>query len=396
MPTQVANCKCDAGFYMVDDHVYSGKCTTCPLNACSHIGSTSVDNCFCKEGFYKDAASGGCTACPANSCSARGVEADTGIDGCKCFAGYFMSAASATCVMCPEAKTSKAGSMSADQCDMLCGLPESTFVGNHAEAVASAALDAATALAEQRATTESYIKACEDETSALEAVADELNYEPPATLSKENVAAYSNHVAKLQMDKSIMDQYGSIITSSGAAQVSTTSSYLAQGEKLRFAIATLQQALEDQMHTQHHIKEALTRCQPTVACVPSPCGESEPSNPCEPWPECYPHPCHPWPACSTTLSGGEFPDVESADPVTGARGDRASYGHVLWSYGNVPSEQTSENAGAGTAAPSTRTLRAIAQSPRLFASLAKVSLLTTLSFFGSRARTPQNISFRKE
>ena len=60
--------------------VYSGKCTTCPLNACSPYGSTSLDQCFCLEGFYQ-AADGSCTACPANSCSARGVDAATGIDG---------------------------------------------------------------------------------------------------------------------------------------------------------------------------------------------------------------------------------------------------------------------------------------------------------------------------
>ena len=250
---------------------------------------------------------------------------------------------------------------------MLCGLPESTYVGDHAEAVASAALDAATAFASQRSTAESYIQACSDETNALETMADELTYEPPATLSKENVAAYSNDVTKLQADKNVMTRYGGIITSSGATQVSSTAGYLADGEKLKAAVAVLQQALEDQMHTQHHIKEALTRCQPTVACVPSPCGESEPSNPCEPWPECYPHPCHPWPACSTTLSGGGFPDIESADTVTAGRGDKAA-------FGNVAPEQTSEHAGAATSAPSVATMAAIAKSPLLYASMAKVSL----------------------
>ena len=80
-----------------------------------------------------------------------------------------------------------------------------------------------------------------------------------------------------------MNKYAPIISTSGATQVSTTSSYLAEGVKLKDAVVRLQEAFHDQMKTQRHIKEALTRCQPTVACVPSPCGEVEPSNPCEPW-----------------------------------------------------------------------------------------------------------------
>jgi len=103
-PDMIANCKCDAGFYMDASTVYAGKCTTCPLNACSPIGSVSIDDCVCLEGFYKTAANE-CQACPANSCSARGVDSATGISGCKCFPGYYMSGSE--CVMCPEATTSK-------------------------------------------------------------------------------------------------------------------------------------------------------------------------------------------------------------------------------------------------------------------------------------------------
>ena len=130
VPEMVANCKCAAGFYMETASVYSGKCTTCPLNACSSIGSTSLDHCTCLEGFYKDAV-GDCTSCPPNSCGQRGVVAHIGIDGCKCFAGYYM--AGGACVMCPEASTSKAGSTSADACDMLCGLPDSAEAGDHSQ-----------------------------------------------------------------------------------------------------------------------------------------------------------------------------------------------------------------------------------------------------------------------
>jgi len=129
-PDMIANCKCDAGFYMDASTVYAGKCTTCPLNACSPIGSVSIDDCVCLEGFYKTAANE-CQACPANSCSARGVDSATGISGCKCFAGYYMSGSE--CVMCPEATTSKAGSTSVEECDTLCGLPDSAHAGDHAE-----------------------------------------------------------------------------------------------------------------------------------------------------------------------------------------------------------------------------------------------------------------------
>lgn len=185
--------------------------------------------------------------------------------------------------MCPEATTSKAGSTSADECDTLCGLPDSSEAGDHAQKVKTAAFDVAQASAGQRTAADAYVDACAAETQALADMASELTYEPPATLSKDAVAGYASDVAHLQKDADIMTKYGPVISTSGATQVSTTSSYLADGDKLKDAIVRLQEAFQDQMKTQHHIKEALTRCQPTVACVPSPCGEIEPSNPCEPW-----------------------------------------------------------------------------------------------------------------
>ena len=129
-PDMVGNCKCDAGFYMETSSVYSGKCTTCPINSCSPVGSTSLNDCTCLEGFYKSGTANGfeCTACPANSCSARGIN---DVSGCKCFAGYYMSGGQ--CVMCPEATTSKAGSTTATECNMLCGLPDSSKVLQQSE-----------------------------------------------------------------------------------------------------------------------------------------------------------------------------------------------------------------------------------------------------------------------
>ena len=205
----------------------------------------------------------------------------TGIGGCKCFAGYYMSGGA--CVMCPEAKTSKAGSTSADECDTLCGLPDSANAGQHAEKTKKAAFDVAEALDAMRAGSDAYVSACKAETDALEKMSAELTYEPPATLSKEAIAGYASDVTNLQEDANLLNKYVPIVRTSGALQVASTTSYLAQGDKLKDAVVKLQEAFQDQMTTEHHIKEALTRCQPTVACIPSPCGEVEPSNPCEPW-----------------------------------------------------------------------------------------------------------------
>jgi hypothetical protein len=57
-PEMVANCKCDTGFYMETSSVFSGKCTSCPINACAPFGSSSREQCLCLEGFYKNAATG--------------------------------------------------------------------------------------------------------------------------------------------------------------------------------------------------------------------------------------------------------------------------------------------------------------------------------------------------
>jgi hypothetical protein len=155
--------------------------------------------------------------------------------------------------------------------------------------------------------------ACAQESAVLEDLNKEMLYTPPATLSKDAVDSYSADVSHLQTDANLMTAAESQIGSSGATQVSTTAAFLAEVDKLNSGVDDLQEAFADQMKTQHHIKEAMTRCQPTVACVPSPCTEAEPSNPCEPWPSCYPHPCEPWPSCSTTLNGDRFPDTDQQD-----------------------------------------------------------------------------------
>ena len=312
-PEMISNCKCDAGFFMEVSSVFSGKCTTCPLNSCSPVGSTSISDCTCLEGFYKNA-QGECSACPANSCSARGI---TDISGCKCFAGYYMSGKQ--CVMCPEATTSKAGSTSEGECSMLCGLPDSSQVLEQSEVVANAAEEVAESTAAKRAAADTFVTACKKESDALDLLKTEAKYTPPLTLSPDAVDSYSNDVRHFEKDRGIMDKYAPIVAESGRIQVEETAKYLAAGDKLKSAMVTLQESFEAQLKKHRHIKEALTRCQPTVACVPSPCEEVEPSNPCEPWPSCYPHPCQPWPSCSVTLNSGEFSDVEQADPVTASR-----------------------------------------------------------------------------
>ena len=100
VPEMVANCKCDAGFYMDASTVYSGRCKSCPAGSCSHVGATSVDQCFCLEGFHRDD-SGGCSACPAHACSRHSLHhlGPTGIEDCQCFEGYYMSGGE--CVLCP-------------------------------------------------------------------------------------------------------------------------------------------------------------------------------------------------------------------------------------------------------------------------------------------------------
>ena len=177
--------------------------------------------------------------------------------------------------------------------------------------VSSAATAVADASAAMRLAADEYVAACEAETEALDEMNSEIIYEPPLTLSKDDVAGYNADVTHLQTDANIFLKYAPVIRTTGEQQVATTASYLAEGENLKSAVTQLQGAFEDQMHTQHHIKEAITRCQPTVACVPSPCTEVEPSNPCEPWPSCYPHPCHPWPSCAQNRRL-----VEASDPVT--------------------------------------------------------------------------------
>jgi hypothetical protein len=178
-PDMVANCKCDAGFYMDPAYthagLYSGKCTTCPLHSCAPVGSTRRDECACLEGYYKQRRSPSigfeCVACPANSCSPRGI---SDASGCKCFAGYYMSAGQ--CVACAESLTSRPASTKEAQCDLLCGLPKEDTVGEHAEGLADAAIRVAEQLAAQRIEADKYQTACEEESAALDALNAQMTY----------------------------------------------------------------------------------------------------------------------------------------------------------------------------------------------------------------------------
>lgn len=181
--------------------------------------------------------------------------------------------------------------------------------------VANAAYAIADAVSGKRAAADRFVEACEEETAALDELNTEMTYSPPDTLSPDSVASYSGDVSALSTDQNIMDKYGPIVKTSGIKQQKATEDYLAEGDKLRGEVVTLQGAFEDQLEKHHHIKEAVTRCQPTVACVPSPCEEPEPSHPCEPWPSCYPHPCQPWPSCSHDMLEAGRSEAEAEDDV---------------------------------------------------------------------------------
>ena len=194
-PEMVYNCKCDAGFFMVASSVYSGRCQACPKGSCSRPGSTSIDQCFCLEGFYKDA-NGDCTACPANSCS---NVSSTGLGDCKCFEGFYMSGAE--CAECPEGKTTpvrpyvatsgscwsspsdlcvEGDATSEAECTETCGLPHSSTAGANADAVGLAAADVAAADVAQKKAMVPFIQAVKDETAA-QALLDRANaFVPPS------------------------------------------------------------------------------------------------------------------------------------------------------------------------------------------------------------------------
>lgn len=133
------NRKCDAGFFMVADSVFSGRCKACPAGQCSAPGSTSIDDCYCLNGFYKNE-NGDCAACPKHSCSSRGSK---GFSSCKCFEGFYMQ--DGECVLCPEGKTSSEGATSEGQCNRHCGLPHSSEAGDNALALEPELYDVAKA-----------------------------------------------------------------------------------------------------------------------------------------------------------------------------------------------------------------------------------------------------------
>ena len=228
--------------------------------------------------------------------SARGI---TSVNQCKCFAGYYMEGGE--CKMCPDSLTSKPGSTKETQCDMMCGLPDPDMVGDHAESAADAAIHMAEELKAQRGEAKKYKEACEEETAALKALKREMTYRPPATLGKDD---YSSDLQELQTHADTMKQYAPVIKQAGEDQVTYTEQYLAHFDDLKTAVHDLSKEFPEQLKTSHHLKEALTVCQPMIACVPSPCSEKNRPNPCEPWPECYPHPCHPWPSCATSRHPG--------------------------------------------------------------------------------------------
>jgi len=181
-PEMVYNCKCDAGFFMVASSVYSGRCQACPKGSCSSPGSTSIDQCFCLEGFYKDA-NGDCTACPANSCS---NVSSTGIGDCQCFEGFYMSGGE--CAECPEGKTtparlsatSEGDATSEAECTETCGLPHSSTAGANADAVAAAAADVAAADVAQKQSMVPFIQAVKVETAAQASLVQANAFVPPS------------------------------------------------------------------------------------------------------------------------------------------------------------------------------------------------------------------------
>jgi len=192
-PEMVANCKCDAGFFMVASSVYSGRCQVCPKGSCSKPGSTSIDQCYCLEGFYKDA-NGDCTACPTNSCSKR---ASAGLSACKCFEGFYMSGG--TCVECPEGMTGFGNATSEGECSQTCGLPHSSAAGDNADAVVAAAADVAAADVAAKDALVPYIKAVKDETAAQAALDSANAFVPPSppTWASVHTSHYSTGLTDL-------------------------------------------------------------------------------------------------------------------------------------------------------------------------------------------------------
>jgi hypothetical protein len=186
----VANCACDEGFYMVASSVYAGRCTSCPPGSCSPVGSTSIDDCYCLEGYYKNAA-GDCAKCPVNSCSKKGA---TDISQCKCFEGFYLNGGE--CIACPEGTTSREGSTSEGQCNMLCGLPHSSEAGDNAIVVEAATKDVAAADKLMKTALIPYIQAVNDEKAAVNALATANAFVPPSPPAWASVHVSSSQTSK--------------------------------------------------------------------------------------------------------------------------------------------------------------------------------------------------------
>ncbi len=120
--------KCSPGTY--NESTGQTSCSgTCPTNATSPIGATSINDCSCKDGFSSSGsgASLTCTArCSAgqywdgSTCAncAAGTYSDAGATSCEtCLSGTYSVAGSSTCTPCPTGySTSTSGSPECDVC----------------------------------------------------------------------------------------------------------------------------------------------------------------------------------------------------------------------------------------------------------------------------------------
>jgi len=145
------------------------------------------------------------------------------------------------------------------------------------------------------------------------------------TFRRSKAAAIATNTAEINRCTTVISE---------AQQVQATAKALYEPEAVKrtAAVAKLAPLLEISTHaeTESHFEDAKSRCQPNLLCTQSVCHRHASSNPCEPWPACYPHPCHPWPACSQKLpSGGYATSLKPLAPEAQAQADVAK---VLQSY----------------------------------------------------------------
>lgn len=333
-PEMLANCKCDAGFYMVASGVYGGRCEECMENACSPVGSISEDQCSCLPGFYK--ADGACVECPDNSCSPAG---STSVDSCKCFEGYFFNATdpdSPECTTCPPHTTSRRGSSSPEECSYDCGLPPAPVtLGKELEALAKEA-DAAEAV-RQRALriVEASIRAKDAAVKALnkqiatdkaeirreQRNAEEAKKKKPFWHSWFNRPPPPPVPASVRADR--LARLAKRVSDAEEARAEAETAYLTAGEKKASLLRDLHQTTQARDHESWIQGNEIKECHPMSQRCYSRCRGSEPSNPCEPWPSCYPKPCSPWPACMYGPEGMHPANV----PKTDKEWDKYEEGH---------------------------------------------------------------------